>query len=52
MACMPELRAAIGAVTNYGGLVVSFGRGSKRPVYRSPSLLITGRTDLPFVVGG
>jgi hypothetical protein len=47
-----ELRQAIAGVANYDGLYASFAGHGKRPVYRNRSLLITGRTTVPFVVAG
>lgn len=49
---LSELRQAIAGLANYDGLSVSFPGHAKRPVYRDPSLLLTGRAALPFVVAG
>ena len=45
-----DLRAAIAAIPPYDGLYANQLGHAKRPVFRDPSLLITGRTTLPFVV--
>jgi hypothetical protein len=49
---LAELRAAIAGIGSYDGLYANVPGSGKRPVYRNPALLITGRTLLPFVVGG
>jgi hypothetical protein len=48
---LAELRVAIAGIASYDGLYASVPGRGKRPVYRNPALLITGRTLLPFVVG-
>jgi len=48
---LAELRQAVAGIAGYDGLYASLpGHGSRR-VYRSRALLITGQTELPFVVG-
>jgi hypothetical protein len=47
---LAELRQAIAGIANYDGLYAKFPGSSRRRVYRDPSLLITGRTELAFVV--
>ena len=47
---MAELRALIAAIPSYNGLYASVPGHGKRPVFRDPSLLITGRATLAFVV--
>jgi hypothetical protein len=49
---LPELRQAVAGLATYDGLYASFDGHGKRPVYRSRSLLITGRATVPFVVAG
>ncbi len=47
---LPELRAAIASISTYDGLYAKVpGHGGRR-VFRDPSLLITGRTKLLFLV--
>ena len=47
---LAELRAAIAAIPSYDGLYASVAGHGKRRVFRDPSLLITGRAALPFLV--
>ena len=47
---LSELRAAIAAIPSYDGLYANVLGHVKRRAFRDPSLLITGRTTLPFVV--
>jgi hypothetical protein len=44
------VRKAIGALTKFDGLVVSFDGGPRRHAYTDPSLLISGRARLAFTV--
>ncbi len=47
---LPELRAAIASIPTYDGLYANVPGHGKRRVVRDPTLLITGRTTLPFLV--
>ncbi len=47
---LDALRAAVAAIPTYDGLYANELGHAKRRVFRDPSLLITGRTTLPFVV--
>jgi hypothetical protein len=47
---LASLRAAVAAIPTYDGLYANELGHAKRRVFRDPSLLITGRTTLPFVV--
>jgi hypothetical protein len=47
---LAELRQAIAGIASYDGLTANIQGHGKRRVYRNPSLLITGRTELAFVV--
>jgi hypothetical protein len=47
---MLELREAIAGIANFDGLYASIPGHGKRRVYRNPSLLITGRTELALRV--
>ena len=47
---LDELRAAIASIPSYDGLYANVLGHAKRRAFRDPSLLITGRTTLPFVV--
>ena len=49
---LPTLRRAIAGIANYDGLYANLPGHVMRRVYRNRSLLITGRTLLPFVVAG
>ena len=49
---LDELRQAVAAIPPYDGLYAGFRGHAKRRAYRNPSLLITGRATLPFVVTG
>jgi hypothetical protein len=47
---LDELRDAIASIPSYDGLYANVLGHAKRRAFRDPSLLITGRTTLPFVV--
>jgi hypothetical protein len=47
---LEDLRGAIAAIPTYDGLYANVPGHGKRPVFRDPSLLITGRTTVAFVV--
>lgn len=47
---LPELRQAIAGIASYDGLYTNIPGARKQRVYRDPSLLITGRTELAFLV--
>jgi hypothetical protein len=47
---LDELRAAVAAIPSYDGLYANELGHAKRRVFRDPSLLITGRATLAFVV--
>jgi hypothetical protein len=49
---LAALRQAIAGLAVYDGLDASFGGHGKRPVYRDPSLVITGRATVRFAVAG
>jgi len=47
---LADLQAAIAAIPSYDGLYANVPGHGKRQVFRDPSLLITGRTTVAFVV--
>jgi hypothetical protein len=47
---LPELRQAVAGIAHYDGLYASIPGQARRRIYRDPSLVITGRTQLGFVV--
>ena len=47
---LEALRAAVATIPTYDGVYANELGHAKRRVFRDPSLLITGRTTLPFVV--
>ncbi|MGH2881911.1 MAG: hypothetical protein ACRDPA_04290, partial [Solirubrobacteraceae bacterium] len=47
---LSALRAAVASIPTYDGVYANELGHAKRRVFRDPSLLVTGRTTLPFVV--
>ena len=47
---LAALRQAVSGIVDYNGLYANIAGFGKRRVYRSPSLLVTGRTTLAFLV--